>query len=162
MADASSVRKASALPSGSGRNASNLRFSAEEFWGATGTNYVPFGREVISTSLPTAAENIDQPLFIAPRAYKIVSVQEAHGTAGGASAGVIIKKCTGTQAPSAGTAVHTGSIDLTATANTVVAATLSATAADYTLAAGDRLCADFSGTIAPLGGSNVTIVLRAI
>lgn len=162
MSVAAGFRKASSLPVGSGRSASQVRFYNEEFYGATGTNFVPFNRTVVSVSLPTAAENIDQPLFIADRAYKVVSIKEAHGTAGGAGAALVLKKCTGTQAAASGTAMHTGSIDLTATANTVVTPTLSATATDYTLAAGDRIAADYTGTITPLAGANVTIVLRAI
>jgi hypothetical protein len=163
MADASSVRKAnSSFPAATGRAASSVRFSNKELWLATGTNYVPVGRTTITYSGPAAADAVDIPIFIADRAYEVVSIKEVHGTAGGAGAAVVAKKCTGTQAASAGAALHTGSIDLTATANTVITPTLTATAADLVLAAGDRVALDFSGTISPLAGMNVTVVLRAI
>lgn len=162
MSNASNIRRASSLPAATGRNASGVRFYAEEFYGATGTSYVPLGRTVVTLTLPEATDNVDQPFFIADRAYKVVSVKEVHGTAGGAGATVAVKKCTGTQAAASGTAIATAVFDLTATANTVVTGTLSATAADYTLAAGDRLAGDFSGTISPLAGLNITVVLRAI
>ena len=53
-------------------------------------------------------------------------------------------------------------LDLTTTANTPVSATLSATAANTKLAAGDQLGLDFSGTQTGLTGGVVTIVLQPL
>lgn len=106
------------------------------------------------------ANSVDGHVFIADRAYVVVSAKEIHSTAGGSSAAVQVRKCTGTTAPASGTAIAQATFDLTATVNTTQTATLSATAADYTLAAGDKLAFDFSGTLTSLVGA-VTIVLRA-
>lgn len=115
---------------------------------------------LIRISTIILAASVDQPVFIADRAYVVVSAKEIHSVVGSTSAAVQYKKCTGTTAPASGTAIATGTFDLTATINTTQTATLSATASDYTLAAGDKLALDFSGTLTGLVGV-VTIVLRA-
>lgn len=99
------------------------------------------------------AASVDQDIFVAPFACKLVRAQEAHSVVGGASAAVDIKKCTGTTVPGSGTTMLASTFDLTATINTVVDKSLSATAADLTLAAGDRVAMDFSGTLTGLVGS---------
>lgn len=111
-------------------------------------------------SYPILAASVDTPFFIAHRAFVVVSAKEIHSVVGSTSAAVAIKKCTGTTVPASGTNIATGSFDLTATINTTQTLTLSATAADYTLAAGDKLSLDFSGTLTGLVGV-VTVVLRA-
>lgn len=110
------------------------------------------------------ANSVDANVFIADRGYKVIAIQEVHSVVGGASAAVRPRKVTGTAAPgaSAGTTVKeltTANIDLTATINTVQAAALTSTAADLTLAAGDRIALDFSGTLTGLVGV-VQIVLE--
>jgi hypothetical protein len=111
-------------------------------------------------SVPIAATSVDGHIFIAPRAVVVVSAKEIHSVVGSTSAVVQVRKCTGTTAPASGTAIATANFDLTATVNTTQTATLSATAADYTLAAGDKLALDFGGTLTGLVGV-VTIVVRA-
>lgn len=99
------------------------------------------------------AASVDENVFVAPFACKLVRAQEAHSVVGGASAAVDVKKCTGTTAPASGTTMLASTFDLTATINTVVDKSLSATAANLLLAAGDRVALDFSGTLTGLVGS---------
>ena len=103
------------------------------------------------------ASSVDEWVFIAPFACKVVSVREIHSVVGGAAAAVRPRKITDTSAPGAAAGstvkeITTASFDLTTTINTTVAGTLSATASDYTLAAGDKIGLDFSGTLTGLVG----------
>lgn len=97
--------------------------------------------------VPTVAASVDNNVFIAPFACKLVRAQGVQSVVGGASAACDIKKCTGTTAPASGTTMLASAFDGTSTINTVVDKSLSATAANLTLAAGDRVAADFSGTL---------------
>ena len=124
-----------------------------------GTNY-RYADGYVRVPVIIGASSVDSHFFIADRAYVVVQAEEIHSVVGGASAAVGIKKCTGTTAPASGTAIATANFDLTATINTTQTATLSATAADYTLADGDKLALDFGGTLTGLVGV-VTVVLRA-
>jgi len=119
---------------------------------------------VLSFNLSAAANVIDSNLFVADRAYQLVSVEEAHTVAGsdGSAVTLDIKKCTGTQAPSAGTTMLAATIDLKGAANTVQSPALSATAANTLLAAGDRLAMDITGTPTAVAGVALTIVLRPV
>jgi hypothetical protein len=104
--------------------------------------------EVITTEL--LAASVDKNIYIAARPCKVQSVQFATTVVGGASAAVILKACTGTTAPASGTAM-TSSMDLQNTVvNTVTTATLTESAT-Y-LKEGDRIGADFSGTLTGLVG----------
>jgi hypothetical protein len=103
------------------------------------------------------AASVDNTVYIARRPCKVQAVQFVLTVVGGASAAVTLKNCTGTQAPSAGTA-FTGALDLATTVvNTVTTATLTQSAT-Y-LAAGSRIGADFSGTLTGLVG-RVVITLE--
>lgn len=104
---------------------------------------------------------VDGPFFIADAAYKVVKAQEVHSTAGAGSSTLDIKKTTGTTAPASGTTILASVFALDSTVNTVVNKTLSSTVADITLAAGDRLNFDFTGTVTALVGA-VSITLRRV
>lgn len=78
-------------------------------------------------------------IFVAPFACKVRSVTATWGTAAGATSTIAITKETGTTAPAGGTTILAAAMDFNGTANTPVTPALSATASDYTLAAGDRL-----------------------
>lgn len=110
--------------------------------------------------LPATAKNYGV-IFICPAAsrYKLVAAHEVHSTVGGALATVIVEKCTGVQAPGAGTEILDGDFDLTATINAVQYATI-ATISDAlrTLASGDRLAVKEGGTIA--GAKDVLVVVE--
>lgn len=109
-----------------------------------------------------AASGIDTTFFIADREYEVISIEEVHAVAGtnGSDVTLMIRRCQGTEAPSAGDALTTAAFNLKSTANTVVSGTLTSTTAHLTLADGDRLGADFTGTLTTLAGGNVTVVLR--
>jgi hypothetical protein len=84
---------------------------------------------------------------------------------GGAACAVRPRKITDTSAPGAvasGTVkeITTAAFDCTATINTVVTGTLSATASDYTFAANDKLSLDMSGTQTALVGT-ITVEFQA-
>jgi hypothetical protein len=123
-------------------------------------------RVVLTTEL--LAASVDKWLFVADRAYIVTSVGEIHSVAGGAAAAVRPRKITAASTAAPGAVVAAGiteitsaAIDLTTTANTSQAGALSATASDFTLAVGDKIGLDFSGTLTGLVGS-LTIVLKAV
>ena len=99
----------------------------------------------------------DMNVFVADRAFYVSAIYCVHSVAGGDSAAVVVEKCTGTTAPASGTEQHTA-FDLTGAANTVQTATITASAADRTLAKGDRIAIETTGTLTGLVGV-LTIVL---
>lgn len=107
----------------------------------------------------------DQCFFVADRAYTVLAIKEVHSVAGNDAGAVNLQvtKDTGTQAPGAGTDLLTNNsnagFNLKGTANTVQNGTLTSTAGALTLAAGDRLSADFAGTLTTLAGVVVTVAL---
>ena len=115
---------------------------------------------VITTTL--GALDVSKALFIADAAYQLVSVSVVWGVAGGAGATVTVEKLTGTTAPGSGTAMLTGALDITATANTVTAGTLSATVGDLQLATGNRLGVKLAGVLTGLVGCCVVATLKRI
>lgn len=128
---------------------------------------VPQGLE-ISVECLLNADAIDRAFFIANRAYQVTAIREIHAVAGDDAGAVSLQvtKDTGTNAPGAGTNLLTNNanagFDMKGTANTVQAGTLSATASDLQLAAGNRLSLDFAGTVTTLAGVVVTVSLKAI
>lgn len=129
-----------------------------------GTNWVAGGSAnmTVRADIPNAASAVDQNVFIADRAYQLVSVRGVYAANNGAAFTMDVKKCTGTQAPSAGVTMLSATQDWNATANTVITSTLSATPANTALATGDRIALDFTGTATSIAGAVVAIVLRPI
>lgn len=121
--------------------------------------------DTFSVTTDLMAASVDKWVWVAPQACILTSISEVHSVVGGSSAAVRFRKITDTSAPGAsasGTVKElAASIDLTATINTVVNPTLTATAADITLAAGDKVAADFSGTLTGLVG-HATLNFKAI
>lgn len=154
--------KFTSLPSADKRNIGNAVMHDSSPKIANGTSFVPLDRFFVNINLLAAADAVDRSFFVAPRACQVLSITENHATAGGTSAAVTPKKCTGTQAASAGTALTAAAIDLTTTAETPQTPALSATAAALVLAAGNRIALDFSGTISPLAQCTITIELRML
>lgn len=110
--------------------------------------------------LATNASLVDQPFFIADRAYKVEAIYEIHKTL--ASSGpttVAVKKAADGTAVASGTTLMTGTFDLTGTNDTLQTATLSGTAASLLLAENDRLGVDVTGTITALAGMTIAVVL---
>lgn len=117
-------------------------------------------------NIPLAAASVDNWAFVSPRTLQIISIREIHSVVGGGSAAVRPRKVTDTSAPGAAASstvkeLTTAAFDLTTVINTTVVATLSATAADLQLAAGDKIGLDFSGTLTGLVGV-MTIAVRPI
>ena len=107
-------------------------------------------------AIPTLA------FFVADSACKVISSKVSYATAaGGASTVGIVKDPSGT-APGAGTVIGTA-LDMNTTVNTTYTQTLSATPADYTLAAGDKLSIKVaSGAAAGSAGVVWTVTLARV
>lgn len=120
----------------------------------------------VSFTGPLNGDLVDQAFFIANRAYRVTGVREVHAVASSGAANIQLTKDTSTNAPGAGTDLLTDNtnagFDLNATANTVQTGTLTATVADLTLAAGDRLSVDFASSPAGASGDVVTVQLIPI
>ena len=95
--------------------------------------------------------------WIAPFECTVTEVREVHQTAS-TSGTLQIEKLTRTQALDAGVNVLSATISLSATADTVVTGTLTATEADRLLARGNRLAMKDAGTLT--SGANVTVVIE--
>lgn len=105
--------------------------------------------------------SVDGTVFVVPAgSWNLAAASASYTVAEGGALTVQLNKCTGTQAPSAGVNMLTGTFDLNAAVNTVQNGTLSATAANYALVAGDRICVDFSAAITTAAGGALTIVLE--
>lgn len=105
----------------------------------------------------------EQNLFVARQALQVLSIDVVPDLVqGGALTGTIVK-ASGTATPANGTTpMHAaGDINFNATAHTVQPLTLTATAADLILAAGDRIGLDLSAALST-GRAVVTIRLRPL
>lgn len=114
---------------------------------ADGTTSSIVQDEVIN--VPYVASAVDQWVYVADHPVEVVKVQIVPNVAG-TDAGAVtaaVKKASGTTAVASGTAVHSGTMDLKGTINTLAAATLSTTKSERELAANDRLGVDFTGTL---------------
>lgn len=101
----------------------------------------------LPVTLNYIATTVDCTFFTADRPYVVKAIRgrvDVAGT-GGACTATIRKVPSGT-ALTSGTALHTGSFNLVGTAAAQQALTLSTTASDLLLAAGDSLCYDLTGT----------------
>lgn len=100
------------------------------------------------------------PFFIADQAYTVTAISYIHKTQGTGTAVCSVVKDTGTTVPGAGVALQTGTFACTTVViNTTTAATLTATTANLTLAAGDRLSVLFTGTTTTLAGVVITVTM---
>lgn len=100
------------------------------------------------------ASSVDKVFFVATRSVRVEAITArvtVAGTDGSAVTAVIRKVPSGTVITS-GTALHSGSINLKGTADTNQALTLSTTASDLLLAAGDCIAIDFTGTLTSATG----------
>lgn len=113
----------------------------------------------IPVVLNYTAAIVDCTMFTADRPYVVKGIRgrvDVAGT-GGACTAVIRKVASGT-AITSGTALHSSSFNLVGTVNTQQALTLSTTASDLLLAAGDSICFDMTGTAtSAVGALSVTL-----
>lgn len=112
--------------------------------------------QVIEIPITFTATDISRRVFIALRACRVKSARSAFATASSSGTWTVEKTPSGT-APGSGTALLTGAVALSGTANTTVAGTLIATQASLTLAAGDALSIVIAGTMTNLVGGMATI-----
>jgi len=97
------------------------------------------------------------------RGWRVVGITaciEVAGTDAGAVTAAVKKAASGTDI-AAGTALHTGTIDLKGTVNTNQALTLSATSSDLDIAVGTRIGIDFTGTLTAARGCVTVALARA-
>lgn len=114
--------------------------------------------EPVNFYAAAAAQAVTQTLYICPPAasaatnfpplgtYQVIGVSAVFSTAS-TSGTLQLEKATGTQAPGAGTALLTGTMSLSGTANTVVNGTVVANPNTLTLNPGDRLNVIIAGTV---------------
>ena len=102
------------------------------------------------------ASSVDEHVWVATRPCILVNVREIHSVVGSTSAAVRPRKITDTSAPGAAASATVvevaASIDLTATINTVVTPTLTASRTARRFKANDKLAHDYSGTLTNLVG----------
>jgi len=129
---------------------------------ATSGTVAAWSPSVVVLSYNFGVGSVDDTVFVSSGAWALMSASASYTTAEGGALTVQLNKCTGTQAPTAGTNMLQATFDLNAAVNTVQNGTLSATASDYTLAAGDRICVDFSGAVTTAAGGCVSLVLQQL
>lgn len=117
---------------------------------------------------PLNGNMVDQAVFEAEFPLEITAISWSHAVAGN-DAGAVnlqVKKAVTTDAPNAGTALLTNNsnagFDMKATANTKQTGALTATQASLQLAVGNRINADFTGTVTTLAGGILTIAYKKI
>ena len=104
----------------------------------------------------------DVQFWTAPTKCEVVAVREVHAVAGD-DAGTVtgtIRRCQGTEAATAGDNLLSATINLKGTALTEQTPALTATTADLTLEAGNRLSLDVTGTTTTLAGVILTVLLK--
>jgi len=117
-----------------------------------------------TASQDIAAASVDGFMFTAPFECKVTKISEVHAVAGndGGAVSATIKRCQGTEAATAGDdLLGVSKINLKGAANTVQSPALTATPAHLTLAAGDRLSIDYTGTLTTLAGGAITVELES-
>ena len=105
----------------------------------------------------------DVQFWTAPAKCEVVAVREIHVTAGNDAGAVTgtIRRCQGTEAATAGDdLLGDTKINLKGTALTEQTPALTATTANLTLEAGNRLSLDVTGTTDTLAGVILTVLLK--
>ena len=113
-------------------------------------------------SFSIAADMVNTNFFVANRSYQIKAVREVHAVVSDGASTVEVEKCTGTQAPGSGVDIATATFDMTGTANTVLTGTLTGTAADLILVAGNRLALVYTGTSTGCIGQAIDVLLAPL
>lgn len=110
--------------------------------------------EFLTASFPYNASSVDAVLWVAPRQMRVEVVNGRVTVAGTDASAVtaVVRKVPSGTAITSGTALHSGTFNLKGTANTNQALTVSTTASDLLLAAGDSLAVDFTGVLTSATG----------
>lgn len=118
----------------------------------------------VNINIPAGATAADYDglHFCADAAYQLVSVKERHATAGNDAGAVTLQvaKVPSGTAKASGTSMLASGISLKGTADTTATGTLSATAANTVIAAGDWIGLVLTGTPTAVDGVSVSLVLR--
>lgn len=111
--------------------------------------------QFVAINIEYLATSVDKVNFVASRKYRVKSIiwrVEVAGTDAGAVTAVVKKAASGT-AIASGTALHSGTANLKGTAATNQTLTLSTTATDLDIAAGDCIGIDFTGVLTTATGT---------
>lgn len=138
----------------------------------TSADKLTVGGVVVGTTVQIrsgiSATYVDDWVWVADRAYIVTAVKEIHSVAS-TSGTILPRKITSasTEAPGATASATckdfiTAALNTNTTANITQAGTLSATASDYTLAAGDKIGIKTAGTFTNLVGACLVITLTAV
>lgn len=114
----------------------------------------------VAVQIEYNASSVDKVSFVAGRKYVVQAIYgrvEVAGTDGGAVTAVIKKTASGT-AIASGTALHASTFNLKGTAATNQVLTLSTTSGVTTIAQGNAIGIDFTGTLTSATGT-VTVLL---
>lgn len=117
--------------------------------------------KVVRWTMAANASIADQCFFIADQAYEFVAAFEVHSTAASDSGAVtldITKDASGV-APTAGTSLLASQLSMKSTANVYQVGLPGTTAQTISIAAGDRLSVNFTGTLTALAGVEVVVFL---
>lgn len=112
-------------------------------------------------ALSFSATDASRAVFICTRPMRLKACSSMFTTAS-TSGTWTVEKLTGTTAAGSGTALLTGTVALSGSANTVANGTLIATVASLTFAAGDRVSIVIAGTMTNLVGAIGTITLTPV
>lgn len=138
----------------------NLVGGAAFSTGVPGEVQVNGSSHLIPVQVALTATDASRAVFIATRACRFKAISYMH-TTGSSSGTLTVEKLTGTTAAGSGTALLTGTMDLSTTtvANTVITGTPIATVASLTLAVGDRLSVKIGGSMTGLVGAIATLMV---
>lgn len=117
----------------------------------------------LTVTLDYLAASVDKVCFVAQRPYRVKGIRgrvEVAGTDAGAVTAIIRKAPDGT-AVASGTALHSGTFNLKGTAATKQDLTLSTTSSDLSIAAGDAIGVDFTGTLTAATGTIAVLLAPA-
>lgn len=125
--------------------------AARTAYGSVDRNFAElYGTVGVQQKVELHASKTIHTVFVAPRAMRVTGIQYTPDVAQGAALTACVCKATGTATPTTGTTPAQSSItgiNLNGTAHTVQTIALSATAANLSLAAGDRLALVLSGAL---------------
>jgi len=113
---------------------------------------------VVNQTYSLAADMVSGNFFIADRDYELAEVSVSWDVP--SSSGTLqIQRLQGTEAPGAGDDLLTATVDLSAADDTVTRPALTTTTADLRLNRGDRLAAEWAGTVTNGVAATVNCVL---
>jgi len=113
----------------------------------------------VPVSTPYVATITSGSVFTADRSYVVQAIRGRVDVAGtGGACTMVVRKVSSGTAGGSGTALHTGSYNLVGTASAIQTLSLSTTAADLLIAAGDSIYFSLTGTPTSAVG-NITVTL---